>query len=234
MKYIIVGLGVFGSSLAEKLVAQGNEVIGVDTKMQRVNELKDKITHVVCLNVTDAAAVETLPLKNTDVVIVCIGEDQGANIMATAMFKNLGVKRLIGRSLNPLQENVLQAIGVHEIVRPEEETAERWAKKLTLRGMVDSFELNENYSMVEVVVPDILIGKTIEEVGFRKEYNMLVLTVIKNVEKKSIIGKTRVVADVQGIPNPDTMLEENDILVVYGSNRDIKKFIEKNKKSLKK
>lgn len=234
MKYIIVGLGVFGSSLAEKLVAQGNEVIGVDTKMQRVNELKDKITHVVCLNVTDVAAVETLPLKNTDVVIVCIGEDQGANIMATAMFKNLGVKRLIGRSLNPLQENVLQAIGVHEIVRPEEETAERWAKKLTLRGMVDSFELNENYSMVEVVVPDILIGKTIEEVGFRKEYNMLVLTVIKNVEKKSIIGKTRVVADVQGIPNPDTMLEENDILVVYGSNRDIKQFIEKNKKSLKK
>jgi len=145
------------------------------------------------------------------------------------MFKNLGVKRLIGRSLNPLQENVLQAIGVHEIVRPEEETAERWAKKLTLRGMVDSFELNENYSMVEVVVPDILIGKTIEEVGFRKEYNMLVLTVIKNVEKKSIIGKTRVVADVQGIPNPDTMLEENDILVVYGSNKDIKQFISKNK-----
>lgn len=229
MKYIIVGLGVFGSSLAEKLVSQGNEVIGVDTKMQRVNELKDKLTHVVCLNVTDASAVETLPLKNTDVVIVCIGEDQGANIMATAMFKNLNVKRLIGRSLNPLQENVLQAIGVHEIVRPEEETAERWAKKLTLRGMVDSFELNENYSMVEIVVPDILVGKTIEEVGFRKEYNMLVLTVIKNVEKKSIIGKTRVVADVQGIPTPDTMLEKNDILVVYGANKDIKQFISKNK-----
>lgn len=229
MKYIIVGLGVFGSSLAEKLASQGNEVIGVDTKMQRVNELKDKITHVACLNVTDAAAVETLPLKNTDVVIVCIGEDQGANIMATAMFKNLNVKRLIGRSLNPLHENVLQAIGVHEIVRPEEETAERWAKKLTLRGMVDSFELNENYSMVEIVVPDILIGKTIEEIGFRKEYNMLVLTVIKNVEKKSIIGKTRVVADVQGIPTPDTMLEKNDILVVYGSNKDIKQFISKNK-----
>lgn len=229
MKYIIVGLGVFGFSLAEKLVAEGNEVIGVDSKLEKVNSLKDKLTHVVCLNVTDAAAVESLPLKNTDVVIVCIGEDQGANIMATAMFKNLNVKRLIGRSLNPLQENVLQAIGVHEIVRPEEETAERWAKKLTLRGMVDSFELNENYSMVEIVVPDILIGKTIEEIGFRKEYNMLVLTVIKNVEKKSIIGKTRVVADVQGIPTPDTMLEKNDILVVYGSNKDIKQFISKNK-----
>lgn len=229
MKYIIVGLGVFGSSLAEKLVAQGNEVIGVDSKMQRVDQLKEKLTHVVCLNVTDAAAVETLPLKNTDVVIVCIGEDQGANIMATAMFKNLNVKRLIGRSLNPLHENVLQAIGVNEIVRPEEETAERWAKKLTLRGMVDSFELNENYSIVEVVVPQIFVGKTIEEIGFRKEYNMLVLTVLKKIEKRSVIGKTRIVSDVQGIPTPDTVLEENDILVVYGSNRDIKKFIGINK-----
>lgn len=229
MKYIIVGLGVFGSSLAEKLVSQGNEVIGVDMKMQRVNELKDKITHVVCLNVTDAAAVETLPLKNTDVVIVCIGEDQGANIMVTALFKNLNVKRLIGRSLNPLHENVLQAIGVHEIVRPEEETAERWAKKLTLRGMVDSFELNENYSIVEVLVPEIFIGKSIEEIGFRREFNILVLTVVKNIEKKSIIGKTKIVSEVQGIPKPETILEKDDILVVYGANRDIKKFISDNR-----
>lgn len=147
------------------------------------------------------------------------------------MFKNLNVKRLIGRSLNPLHENVLQAIGVHEIVRPEEETAERWAKKLTLRGMVDSFELNENYSIVEVLVPEIFISKTIEEIGFRKEYNILVLTVVKNVEKQSIIGKTRVVADVQGIPNPDTILEKDDILVIYGSNKNIKQFISKSKKN---
>ncbi len=229
MKYIIVGLGVFGFSLAEKLVAEGNEVIGVDSKLEKVNSLKDKLTHVVCLNVTDAAAVESLPLKNTDVVIVCIGEDQGANIMATAMFKNLNVKRLIGRSLNPLHENVLHAIGVHEIVRPEEETAERWAKKLTLRGMVDSFELNENYSIVEVVVPEIFIGKTIEEVGFRKEYNILVLTIVKNVEKQSIIGKTRVVADVQDIPGPDTILKKDDILVIYGANKNIKYFVGKSK-----
>lgn len=229
MKYIIVGLGVFGFSLAEKLVAEGNEVIGVDSKLEKVNSLKDKLTHVVCLNVTDAAAVESLPLKNTDVVIVCIGEDQGANIMATAMFKNLNVKRLIGRSLNPLHENVLHAIGVNEIVRPEEETAERWAKKLTLRGMVDSFELNKNYSIVEVIVPEIFIGKTIEEVGFRKEYNILVLTIVKNVEQQSIIGKTKIVADVQDIPDPDTILKKDDILVIYGANKNIKYFVGKSK-----
>lgn len=228
MKYIIVGLGRFGSSLAEKLVSQGNEVIGVDADAHKLDDIKDRITHVVCLDVTDASAVETLPLENTDVVIVCIGEDQGANIMATAMFKNLKVKRLIGRSLNPLHENVLQAIGVNEIVRPEEETAERWAKKLTLRGMVDSFALNDNYSIVELVIPELLVGKSIQEVDFRKRYNLLVLTVVKNIEKKSIIGKTKIVADVQGIPNPGTILEKNNILVVYGENKDIRQFIDSN------
>lgn len=70
-----------------------------------------------------------LPLKDTDIVLVAIGEDQGANIMTTAIIKNIGVKRLISRAINPLHEKVLQAIGVDEIIHPEEETAERWAKK---------------------------------------------------------------------------------------------------------
>lgn len=225
MKYIIVGLGVFGSALAEKLVTQGNEVIGVDAKMNRVNLLKDKLTHVICMDVTDHTVIEKLPLQNTDVVIICIGEDQGVNIMATAMFKNMNVKRLISRSLNPLHEQVLHAIGVNEIVRPEEETAERWAKKLTLRGMIDSFELNQNYSIIEVEAPTKFIGQTIEDVGFRKKYNVLVLTLVKNIEKKSLIGKSHIVADVQGIPNPDTIISENDILVLYGNNKDLKSFV---------
>lgn len=225
MKYIIVGLGVFGSSLAEKLVLQGNEVIGVDAKMTRVNLLKDKLTHVICMDVTDQTVIDKLPFQNTDVVMVCIGEDQGANIMATAMFKNMNVKRLISRSLNPLHEQVLQAIGVSEIVRPEEETAERWAKKLTLRGMIDSFELNQNYSIIEVKAPNKFVGQTIEAVGFRKQYNVLVLTIVKNVEKKSLIGKSHIVADVQGIPDPDTLIQENDILVLYGDNKDLKTIV---------
>lgn len=127
MKFIIIGLGNFGGSLAEKLTQQGNEVIGVDSRDEKVVALKDKLSHTICMNATDQSAITHLPLKNTDVVMVCIGEDEGANIMVTAHFKNLGVKRLISRSINPLHENVLQALGVNEIVRPEEETAERWA-----------------------------------------------------------------------------------------------------------
>lgn len=229
MKFIVVGLGIFGASLAEKLTSKGNEVIGVDSRMDKVNALKDKITQTICMDATDQAAISNLPLKNSDIVIVCVGEDQGANIMVTALFKNMNVKRLISRSINPLHENVLQAIGVNEIVRPEEETAERWAKKLCLRNIIDSFELNKDYSIVEVHVPKPFIGKTIEEIGFRKNHNLLILTIIKNTEISNIIGKKRLIANVQGIPDPDTSFAEDDVLVVYGSNKDINTFIKTNK-----
>ncbi len=225
MKYVIIGLGNFGSSLAEKLTSMGNEVIAVDANLNKVERIKEKVTHAICLNAVDPNALSTLPLKNTDVAIVCIGENEGANIMTTATLKNLNVKRLISRSMNALHENVLHAIGVTEIVRPEEETAERWAKKLNYKNVVDSFELTQNYSIVEVVVPNSLIGKTIEEVRLREIYNVLILTIIRHQEKKCLIGNTQIVPNVLGIPSPNTILKDKDYLVVYGENNDIRKFI---------
>lgn len=225
MKFIIVGLGNFGGSLAQKLTAQGNEVIGIDTRMEKVDLYKERISHTIQMDATEEFTVSGLPLEDTDVVIVAIGEDQGANIMTTALFKNIQVKRLISRAINPLHEKVLEAIGVDEIVHPEEETAERWAKKLCLHNVVDSFELSEDFSIIEVNVPKEYIGKTIREVGFRRRFNLLVLTIIKKSEVKSLLGKTRTEMNIQGIATPDQQLVETDILVLYGSNSDLQKFL---------
>lgn len=227
MKYIIVGLGNFGSSLAMKLTASGNEVIGIDSRMEKVDQFKEKISHTICLNATDEFTVSGLPLKNTDVVIVAIGEDQGANIMATALFKNQQVKRLISRAINPLHERVLQALGVDEIVHPEEETAERLAKKLCIKNVVDSFELSEEFSIIEANVPEEYVGKSIREIGFRQKFDLLVLTTIKKEEVKSIIGKSRTMEKINGIATPDLVLQANEILVLFGKNPDLEKFLKK-------
>src|SRR5690606_32498512 len=128
-------------------------------------------------------AIIKLPLNNTDIVIVSIGENEGANIMATAIFKNKNVKRLISRSINSLHENVLQAIGVSEIIRPESESAERWTKKLNVKGVVDSFELNKDYSIIEVLTPKVLVGKTFDDVQFKKSNKSLVMTCIINKDE---------------------------------------------------
>ena len=224
MKYIIVGLGNFGASLAEKLTLQGHEVIGIDHSMSKVEMLKEKISHTICLDAMDEFTVSGLPLKDTDVVIIAIGEDQGANVMTTAVFKNLQVKRLISRAINPLHEKVLRAIGVDEIVHPEEETAERWAKKLCLTNVVDSFELSDDYSIIEVNVPLSFVGKTIQEISLRPKYNLLALTTIKNREVKSVLGRIQNKSVVQGVASPDTVLEKGDILVIYGSKKDLQTF----------
>ena len=226
MKYIIVGLGNFGASLAQKLTEQGNEVIGVDNNMGKVDAFKSKISHTICLDSTDQHTVSGLPLQDTDIVIVAIGEDQGANIMTTAVLKNLKAKRLISRAINPLHETILQAMGVDEIVHPEEETAERLAKKLCMKGVVDSFELSDEFSIVEVAVPQSFIGKTIEEVSIRQRFNLLVLTTIEVKEGKSILGVRRKIQKVQKVATPDTVLLQDHLMVVYGSNRDIRKLID--------
>ena len=207
------------------MTAQGNEVIGIDTRMEKVDLYKEKISHTICMDATDEFTVSGLPLSDTDVVIIAIGEDQGANIMATALFKNMQVKRLISRAINPLHEQVLEAIGVDEIVHPEEETAERWAKRLSINNVVDSFELNEHFSIIEANVPKEYVGKTIREIGFRAKFNLLVLTIMKKSPVKSLLGKSRIEVNIQGIATPDQQLEETDILVVYGSNKDLQEFL---------
>lgn len=226
MKFIVIGLGSFGASLAEKLTIQGNEVMGVDNRMEKVNMLKDKITNTICIDATDETAFTSLPLKNTDIVIVAIGENEGANIMVTSLCKNHFVKRLISRAINPLHEKVLTAIGVSEIVHPEEETAERWAKKLCLNGLIESFELNANYSIIEAVAPKKYVGRNILEIGFREKFSILVLTIIKKTEQKNIFGENKMVSTVlHGIPDPKTIIQDGDILALYGNNEDLKKFL---------
>ncbi len=225
MKYLIIGLGNFGASLSQKLTSHGNEVIGIDSRMEKVDLYKEKISHTICMDATDEFTVSGLPLEDTDVVIIAIGEDQGANIMTTALFKNMKVKRLISRAINPLHEKVLEAIGVDEIVHPEEETAERWAKKLCLNNVVDSFELNEHFSIIEANVPEKYFSKTIREIGFRRKFNILVLTIMKKSEVKSLVGKSRTELNIEGIATPDQTLENGDILVLYGSNKDLQEFL---------
>jgi trk system potassium uptake protein TrkA len=225
MKCVIIGLGNFGSSLAERLTKKGHEIIGVDNRMEKVEALKEQITHTICLDSTDSQSVSHLPLRDADIVVVAIGEDEGANIMTTALMKQYKVKRLISRAVSPLHETVLQAMGVDEIVHPEEETAERWAKKLNISNIIDSFEVTAHYNIIEAKVPRRYIGRQVKDVGFRRNYNVVLLTTIKMREEKNILGVNRRVTSVQGVATSQTWLEEDDILVLYGDISDIEKLL---------
>lgn len=222
MKYIVVGLGNFGAYLATRLTNLGHEVIGIDTREAKIDLLKDSITHVIMMDATDAQALKTLPYKDVDVVIVAIGEDFGASIMVTALFKQLNVKRLIGRSINKVHETVISAIGVDEIIHPEEDSAERMAKKLQMRGVLDSLDVSEDYNIIEVTAPAKYVGSTIAETQIRQNYNINILTIIKLEEKANIFGNKTKVKKVQGVLSGETKIEEGDILLLFGHIKDLR------------
>ncbi len=222
MKYIVVGLGNFGAYLAVRLTNLGHEVIGIDTKESKIDLLKDSITHVIMMDATDAQALKTLPYKDADVVIVAIGEDFGASIMATALFKQMKVKRLIGRSMNKVHETVISAIGVDEIIHPEEDSAERMAKKLQMKGVLDSLDVSDDYNIIEVTTPAKYVGLTIAETHIRQNYNINILTIIKMEEKTNIFGNKSKVKKVLGVLSGNTKIEEGDILLLFGHIKDLK------------
>lgn len=224
MKVIIFGMGNFGSSLAIQMAEMGHEIIAIDYDMQKVEMVKDKVTHTICLDATNLNALKSLPLKETDIAVIAIGENEGASIMTTANLKTLNVKRIISRSISSTQETVLEAMGVNEIVQPEQDAAERLAKKLNLKLAVESFDLDQDYSIVELNIPPGMAGKTLAELNLRNEYGVNIVTIIRKKDKKNLLGVNRVTYVSEGVVGPSTKLEEGDLLVVFGSNDNIMKF----------
>ncbi|HBT86001.1 MAG: TrkA family potassium uptake protein [Fermentimonas sp.] len=228
MKFVVIGLGHFGTALAERLVAMGHEVIGVDKSMNRVEACKEKLTNVICLDSSDPVAASHLPLKNTDMAIVCGGADEGESLLITAMLKKRGVQKITVRSITALQESVLEAMGITEIIRPERESAERWAMKLSVKNYINLFEVSRDHYIVEIIVPAKLIGKTIAESELNKKYNVIVLTKLKQISEQNEIGAKTFILKAGSIVDAKTVLEEGDIIVVYGNKNDIKAMIDKN------
>lgn len=226
MKYIVLGLGHFGKSLAIHLTQMGHEVIAADLKLSIVEQLKDRITHTVCLDSTDREAVKSLPLKDAHAVIVAIGEDEGASLLTTALLKQLHVKRIIGRVVSDLQKTVMEAMEISEYIMPEEEAAERLALRLDNIDIVDSFKVSDRYSIIETKVPSRYIGLTLKEANLTNIFKVIVLTTIR-ISAVSDQGRMKEHKEASGIATSETVLSEGDILVLFGELSNINRLIQK-------
>jgi trk system potassium uptake protein TrkA len=225
MKFIVFGLGNFGAALCEQLVHLGHEVIGVDENMETVDKYKHRITHAIALNASNKEAVEQLPINDLDAAIVGIGEKEGDAIMVTALLKQMGVKRIICRVTSPLQKIVLEAMDIQEFVYPESYSAERLALKLDLPGVVDSFQINAEYRILELRVPPRYRGETVNALKLAERYNLVLVTILKRVKVKNLFGHDKSELKVIGIVPPETVVEAGDVLLLFGSPKDLEKFI---------
>jgi len=221
MKIIVFGLGNFGMSLSLSLTETGNEVIGIDKQMDKINLVKDKISHVICMDSTNELAYEAVPLKDADKVVVAIGENEGAAIITTAIIKKLSDVKIISRALSPIHDTVLEAMGIYSIIHPEQDSADRLTKQINFKSTLENYQLDNNYTISEVLAKPEFYNKTLQELDTIDKYHLTLITIIRKREKRNLIGKKTIVKESIGRPTPTTIVEENDILVVYGNNRDI-------------
>ena len=225
MKIIVIGLGNFGMSLATHLSNTGNEVIVADRDLEKIDLIKDKVAHAVAMDATHENAYHSLPLDNADIAVIAIGERNGAAIMSTAIVKKITKARIIARSASPIEDTILEAMGVDQIIHPEQEYAERFTKRINLKGSIDNFEIDDNYLISEIEVHDGLIGKSLAESDFRKEHNLNIITIIRKTNHTNLLGRTVQKKEVIGIPTPDITYEKGDILVVFGKDGNVKKYL---------
>ena len=224
MKYIIIGLGNYGGGLAEELMAIGHEVIGVDQNEGRVDNLKDKITTAFVLDATDELALETLPLREIDVVIVAIGENFGASIRVVALLKQKKVKRIYARAIDAIHRSVLDAFGLERILTPEEDAARGLVHLLEFGADIETFRVDANYYVVKFTVPERFIGYSVNELKLDKEFGLKLLALKRAETLKNCLGISFTEHDVvNGLPDDD-LIQVGDRLVCYGQYRDFRKF----------
>jgi trk system potassium uptake protein TrkA len=212
-QFAIIGLGRFGTSLALTLTRMGYDVLAVDTNEEKVNSIMDKVTHAVQVDAMDEQALKALGISNFDVVIVAIGQDIQANILVTVMLKDLGVKKVVSKAITELHGKVLERVGADKVVFPERDMGVRVAQALVSKNIMDQISLSPDYSIVELMAPEMLTGKTLEEGALRGEYGVTVLAIRRG-------------NDVIISPGAMHVVSEGDILVVVGRNDKLRDFEE--------
>ena len=208
-RFAVIGLGRFGSRLAINLAASRQEVIAIDINPRAVEELRDQVTLAVALDATDEASLRHQGIDKVDVAVVGLANDFEVSTLATVILKDLGVPRVIARAVTARGAEILRRIGADEVVNPEDESADRWAFRLTTPNFISQTELEPGYSIVEMRTPAQWVGKTLIDLQLRRKHEINVVAI-----KPSSLGSGENVRFQ--LPRPSDVLKENDMLVLMG------------------
>ncbi len=206
-QYLVIGVGRFGSAVARTLYDLGHEVVAVDRDESELQEVMGHVTHAAVLDATDERALGQLGLANFEVVIVAIGDDLEASILATVGAKAGGAPYVIAKANDRSMARILATVGADEIVRPEHDMGARLAMQLASPNEVAALELGPDNSIVELEIRDRLVGR-LEDLRLPHRFRVQVLAVHRGV-------------DVVVSPGADFALSVGDRVVVIGSNVDL-------------
>lgn len=226
-KFAVIGLGIFGTSIARTLASRGAEVLAIDYDHDKVESIKDDVAHAVTMDTTDLKSLTSQNVHEMDAVVVAIGENFEGLLMTTVLLLEIKVKRVIARAANAQQFAILQKVGVREILSPEGEVGKTVAEMLLQPTMKSFLQLPDEYEIVEIKTPKKAVNKTLGHMGLRENYDLNLITVKRTFEEK-VEGRFQEVQHIVGVPHGETVLYDTDILIIMGKHHDIARFVEIN------
>ena len=203
--YLVVGLGRFGSAVAQRLYELGSEVMVIDLHPELVQKIENKLTCAAVCDARDEEALRALGARNYDCAVVAIGSDLATSVVATLNLKELGVATVICKATDDTQRRALEKIGADRVIIPERETGIKLAQSLTSSSILDFIELSPDCGIAEMQTPLEWCGKSIRELDIRAKYGVNVIAVREN-------GKVRVTLDA------NRPLDASMTLVLLGEN----------------
>ena len=206
--YAVIGLGRFGTAVADRLYALGNEVLVVDESPERVQKMESRVTYAVVADARDEAVLRSLGMRNYDCAIVAIGSDLAASVVITMNLKELGVPQVICKATDETQKRALEKIGADKVMIPEREAGVKLAQAVTSSSILDFIELSDQYGIAEVQLPEGWAGKSLRELNIRVKYGVNIIAIREN-------GKINVV------PAVDEALQAGCVLVAVGANEKL-------------
>lgn len=226
-KFAVIGLGAFGSSIARALANDGSEVLAIDNDESHIDNIKDDVAVAILMDSTDKKALAAQNIQDVDAVVVAIGKDFEALLLTTVYCLELGVKRVMARANNPQQHMILKKVGVHEVLLPELEVGRVVAERLLNPSLLSFIQLPDNYEIAEIKTPPEIANRTLQDINLRNKYKLNLITLKREFEVEKNGVKT-VEEHIVGVPGSDTVILKTDTIVVFGTTKDIERFIEIN------
>ena len=210
--YAVFGLGRYGRAVARELVDNGMEVIAVDADQKIVNDAAAYLPVCKCADLTDPEVISRLGISNIDTVIVCMASNLEASVMAIMFCKEMGVKNVIAKCANEMQQRIFLRVGADKVVFPENEAGVHLAKNLVSSDFIDMISLSKDVSIIEIDVKDEWRGKNLIALNLRKKYGFNIVAIKKGEEVNVNI-------------NPEQPLEAETTLIVIANMAKLKKLI---------
>lgn len=207
----VLGVGRFGYAIARALTEMGHEVLGIDQNEERIELMAQELTHTAVCSCTDEDALRALGLRNFDAVVVAIGSDVQASILATVLLKEMGVKFVLAKAASELHALTLRKVGADRVVQPEREMGARVAHSLLAGTQTDYMTIGEHHAVVEMEAPPSFYGHSLAELNLRARYAINVVAIKSGGE-------------LLAAPSAATRIREGDVLVVVCANENLRRF----------